>query len=674
VEALDLLRHVNHVATARTASGLESGLNATPRLEQRAAAACAAVVFLASPWIAKALPVYLVAYPDSWRLPISDWTGRGLNWLARDAALGSLKVSDLTRHLASLLEWPVRALGTLLNTGVMAGTGENVHRMVPPLSWLTLLGIVTIGTYAAGGRRLAILSAGSTAYLLIFGLWSDAMATLASVFMATLVAMILGLWIGTMAFERPRWRSSFEAAMNVMQTVPVFAYLVPTLLFLGYGPSAALVATAIYAIPPMVHATILGLESVSPEIVEYGKMSGTTKRQQYWLVLVPSAMPFLGVGINQTIMASLNMVIISSMIGAGGLGYLVLLALRRLDIGAALEAGMGIVVLAVLLDRASQGVARVLAGGPRATGHRHIGRLVLGWLVASTVGALVVPVFQDWPQSWTVTTAPLWNHLITWINVNFFAPLDAVRTFALLYLMNPLRNYLLSMPWIAYIAGIGFLGYRLGGARLALYATALTAFVLMTGFWDAAVVSLYLVSLGVIFSLLIGMPVGYLTAFSAKSRDATNLALDTLQTLPTLVYIIPAVMLFRNGDFSAVLAIMSYAVAPAVRYAMLGFSSLPDGRLDAAVMCGATRFQALKWVRLPHAFPSLILGLNQTVMMAIAMLVITALVGTRDLGQQVFIALSRMDVGKGIVGGLAVAALALTADAMLKKWSHDVGR
>jgi glycine betaine/proline transport system permease protein len=508
-------------------------------------------------------------------------------------------------------------------------------------------------------------------YLLVFNLWPNAMATLASVIMSTLVSVALGLAIGTYTFRHPGYAVAVEASMNVMQTVPLFSYLVPTLLFLGYGPSAALVATAVYAMPPMVHATILGLRSVPTEIIEYGRMAGATRRQIYWQIMLPSAVRYLGAGINQTIMASLNMVIIASMIGAGGLGYLVLLALRRLDIGAALEAGMAIVVLAVILDRLSQAAAANLAAGRRLVADRKRSLKLVGlWLGASITLSLLLPFFQDWPKIWTTTTAPFWNSLITWINVNFFDVLDGVRSITLINVMNPLKAYLLAMPWSVLVAAAAVAGYGLGGARLALASSLLLLSIAMTGFWDPAVVSIYLVTLGVILSLLIGFPIGYLAALYPRWREPVSLTLDTLQTLPTLVYIIPAVMLFRNGDFSAVLAIVSYAVAPAVRYSMLGFSNVPEQRIEAAAMSGATPTQILKWVKLPYAFPTLILGLNQTVMMAIAMLVITALVGTRDLGQQVFIALSRMKVGDGIIGGLAVAALALTADGLLKAWAR----
>ena len=144
-----------------------------------------------------------------------------------------------------------------------------------------------------------------------------------------------------------------------MQTVPVFAYLVPILVMFGFGPVSALIATIIYAMPPMVRTTILALNNIDPQLKESGLMSGCTERQLMWKVLIPVSKPTLLIGVNQVIMLSLNMVIIASMIGAGGLGYDVLASLRRLDIGGGIESGIAIVVIAIALDRLSQSFANL---------------------------------------------------------------------------------------------------------------------------------------------------------------------------------------------------------------------------------------------------------------------------------------------------------------------------
>ena len=187
------------------------------------------------------------------------------------------------------------------------------------------------------------------------------MITLASILVAAPLGVIFGLLFGIAAW-RWRWLERvITPLLDLMQTIPVFAYLVPILFLFGFGPTAAIVATLIFATPPMTRIAILALRAVPGEIIDLGHMVGCTDRQMTWRVMVPAARESLMVGMNQVIMLSLNMVIIASMIGAGGLGFDVLAALRRLDFGAGLEAGFAIVALAIALDRLSQAAAEKLS-------------------------------------------------------------------------------------------------------------------------------------------------------------------------------------------------------------------------------------------------------------------------------------------------------------------------
>jgi glycine betaine/proline transport system permease protein len=274
-----------------------------------------------------------------------------------------------------------------------------------------------------------------------------------------------------------------------------------------------------------------------------------------------------------------------------------------------------------------------------------------------------------WPKAWVITSAQYWNDLVSWINVVLFDPLEAFRTFALLWIMYPVRDMLLAAPWVLVVALVALAGWGLGSARVAAYGAAFMTFVAVSGYWDEAMVSTYLVLLSVLLALLVGLPIGFWLARRPRLIAPARLVLDTLQTLPTLVYLLPVVMLFRNGDFSALIAIWSYAVAPAIRYAMESLRQVPEERLEAASIIGCTRWQTFRAVELPAAMPTLILGVNQTIMMALSMLVIAALVGTTELGQVVFTALSQGKTGEGMVSGLAVAALALTADVLLVAWT-----
>ena len=608
--------------------------------------------------------------PSALIMPLSEWAGGALNWLARDAGIGPVTVQDVTRNFAELVNLPIDAMNVVLSEGYITGSGFNKTQIAPPLSWLGITIALSLFAWRLGGVGLALVSAIGCSYLVTFGLWPSAMTTLASVIMCVLLATGLGLMIGIASYRNANMEKATGVVMNVMQTVPIFAYLLPTLLLFGYGPSAALLATVLYALPPMVHATVLALQSVPTELREYGQVAGASRKQLLWKVELPTALPMLTVGLNQVVMMSLNMVIIASMIGAGGLGYDVLRALRRLDIGGGLEAGLGIVVLAVILDRLTQALAKKQSSGPR-----HGGKPVPAWvypviIAAATAASLLIPALHSWPKALTLTTASFWNDAVSWINQNWFEQMEAMRTFALLQVMNPFRDFLLNLPFAVVIVGLGLAAWKLSGIRLSAIVMAMATFVAVSGFWDAAMISVYLIVCSVVVAVVLGFPLGVLIASRERLVKPAALVLDTLQTLPTFVYLLPAVMLFRNGDFSALIAIVSYSVAPAVRYTIHGLRSVPEGRIEAAVMAGCTPWQVFIHVKLPAAFPTLLLGLNQTIMMALSMLVIAALVGTRDLGQEVYIALTQANTGDGIIAGLGIAAIALISDSLLKAWAE----
>ena len=608
--------------------------------------------------------------PDWLVLPIADTFGEALTWFAREASIAGIAVQDITRGIAAGVNAPIEWAVTLLADGIEGGRGLNRTRIVPPLSWFAIGCATVYLAYTLGGNRLAASVSFAIAYLVVFGLWHNAMVTLASVLVSLVMATLIGLALGIWSYRSEKVESVTRAIMNVMQTVPIFAYLIPTLLLFGYGPSAALLATVIYALPPMVHNTVLALKSVPAETTECGRMAGCTSRQLLWQVQLPTALPKLAVGLNQVIMMTLNMVIIASMIGAGGLGFDVLQALRKLDIGSGLEAGLGIVALAIVLDRMSQAAARRSANGlSRPKGRWPVWVVMGALLVGGTLAALALPLLQDWPKAWQISTAPFWNALVSWINQVAFDTLEAVRAFLLLNIMRPLRDLLMGAPWFAVFALLGLIGYRVGGIGLAATCLGYATFILVSGFWAPAMNSLYLMIISVLLALMMGVPLGIWLSTEERLHPVANFSLDTLQTLPTLIYLLPAVMLFRIGDVSAVIAITAYALAPAVRYTMTGLIQVPSDRIEAAQMSGCTPRQILLFVKLPSAFPPLLLGLNQTIMMAFSMLVIAALVGTKDLGQQVLIGLNRSIVGQGIIAGLCVAALSLIADALLKAWA-----
>jgi len=227
---------------------------------------------------------------------------------------------------------------------------------------------------------------------------------------------------------------------------------------------------------------------------------------------------------------------------------------------------------------------------------------------------------------------------------------------------------------VVIVALVTFAGWRLGGYRLALLVFALASLIAVTGQWEKAMVTVYLCGTSVLIASLIGIPIGIVAAQNQRVGNVVQVIIDTLQTLPSFVYLMPVVMLFRVGDFAAMIAVVAYALAPAVRYTAHGIRQIDPQLVEAGVASGCTRRQVLWKIKLPLALPEIMLGINQTIMLALSMLVITALVGTRDLGQEVYIALTKADTGRGIVAGLSVAFIAITADRLIAAGSSHLRR
>ncbi|WP_159715740.1 ABC transporter permease [Geminicoccus flavidas] len=606
-------------------------------------------------------PKWLSEVPRAWRLGWDKDVSAFLPWLVEDASFGLFSFQELTRAISWLLAWPLEWATALFATGLQRGQGSAAVQVLPPMPWFAVVTAAAMLGWHRGGRGLAVLAGLAFLYLAVFGQWASAMVTLASIAIAVPLGVAAGLLIGIAGFRSRRVAALITPLLDLMQTVPIFAYLVPILFLFGFGPVAATLATVIYAMPPMVRITMQALHAVPQEVKEYGVMAGCTRHQLTWKVLVPAARPSLLVGVNQVIMLSLNMVIIASMIGAGGLGYDVLTALRRLDIGGGLEAGLAIVLLAVALDRLSR------ATHERAPGSdRRFWILFALTLLGLYLLGLLLPGIARYPEAWTLSTGPFFADLVGWINVHFFDTLEAIKTAIVLNLLVPVRRFLTELPWPWVVLVTALAGWRLGGPPLALLLLGFGLFIVFNGQWQNAMLTVYLCGVSVLVAALIGIPLGIWGGLSRRAWRVLEVVIDTLQTLPSFVYLIPVVMLFRVGDFTAMIAVVLYALAPAVRYTAHGIRQIRPMLIEAGTAAGCTNWQLLSRIRLPLALPEIMLGLNQTIMLALSMLVITALVGTRDLGQEVYVALTKADTGRGVIAGLCVAFIAITADRLIQ--------
>ena len=619
---------------------------------------------------------WILKYPKQHTFPFAIYTTTFVKWLINEASFGLFTFKDVTRSFAWIIEQPYNLVLAIISKGILKGQGQDAILILSPLSWMSIIGIFfTLALYTKD-KFLIILVVFAIIYLAVFDQWQSSMITLSSIIIAVPIGVLLGILFGILCYKSQLIEKIITPILDLMQTVPVFAYLVPILVMFGFGPVSALIATIIYAMPPMVRTTLLALNNIDPQLKESGIMSGCTDRQLMWKVLIPVSKPTLLIGVNQVIMLSLNMVIIASMIGAGGLGYDVLASLRRLDIGGGIESGIAIVVLAIALDRLSQSFANLptLTKKTRVSFYTKYKKII--FLLLYIIGVYLLgsffSFFKFFPENLMINTSAFWEELVKYININYFDNLENFKITLLTYFMLPIKKFFLGIPWPWFIIIITLIGWYFGKLKLATLCFVLSVFIVTTGLWQKAMITLYLCGSSVIIASLIGIPLGIWAGLNKKADKILTAFIDTLQTLPSFVYLIPVVMLFRVGDFTAMIAVILYALAPAVRYTAHGVKNINNQIIEAALICGCSPRQLLFKIKLPLAIPEILLGINQTIMLALSMLVITALVGTRDLGQEVYIGLTKADIGRGLIAGLCVAFISIIADRIIKAGSNKL--
>lgn len=217
---------------------------------------------------------------------------------------------------------------------------------------------VCLAAWKFSGKRMTLFSLAAMVVVGLLGLWEDTMITLAMVLSSVIICALFGVPLGIMAGRSDRFEMGLRPVLDAMQTTPAFVYLVPIVMLFSVGNVAGVLATIIFALPPIVRLTSLGIRQVHPELVEAAQAFGATRWQVLLKVQIPLALPTILAGLNQTIMMALSMVVIAALIGAGGLGSPVILGLNTLDIGRAVVGGVGIVLMAIVLDRITQSMAQ----------------------------------------------------------------------------------------------------------------------------------------------------------------------------------------------------------------------------------------------------------------------------------------------------------------------------
>jgi len=612
-----------------------------------------------------ALPSWLHRIPEAAIPPFATWLDAIFNFVKDD--LGLL---TFTRTLTEGLEWVLDVSGNIF-------FGKRRWPFIGPVPWTAMAAVVAVIGYYLGGWRLAVLGGGTMVWTALIGQWEIAMQTMSVLAIAAPLAFVIGLSLGIAAWKYTWVDRGIKPVLSVLQTLPFFTYLLPAVIFFKVGPTAGAVATTIYAIPPMSLMTSLGLQKVSPEVVEAGKMSGCSRFQMLRYVYIPSARTEILVGVNQVIMLCLAMVVLTAFIGMPGLGAKLLAMMGSFKLGRSFEIGVTIVLLAVTLDRMSKAwVVKQPSHFERGTSwwRRHMTLvLAVGVFVGFTLLSLVFPIAAEIGRGQDFSQGKELDNLI-----KRFLDIEAVkattwflRGFLNVQILIPFRNFMLSIPTPALILLVAAFALALAGRKQAIYALVFFSLVALSGWWDRAIITLYSVISAVSLAALIGLPIGIIAARSERWSNRVLLACDTAQTFPSFVYLIPAIMLFGITDIAVIFSILIFAMVPLTRYTIEGLRTVPPEMTEAADMAGATRMQKLWKVQLPLALPTMAVGFNQAIMFAFFMVIIAAFIGTQDLGQELQRTLAGSDLGKNFVLGICVSLMALTFDLTIMKWAAD---
>ncbi len=628
-------------------------------------------------WVAIAIAAYILAYslattnastdfgdwPGSWEPPVQEPIDNFFEWFGDS------------------LSWFFNPVSEVIDAG-LAG----LDTFLLWLPWTVVVAAVSMLGFRLGGRWLGVFCGAAMLFIGFNGYWDSAMLTLSVLGVSVIIAVGIGVPIGVFAAFSNRFEAGVRPILDTMQVLPAFVYLIPALVLFGVSGAQGVFLTVVYCIPPAIRLTNLGIRQVPQAAVETAHSHGSTTSQTLFQVQLPLAKSSIMMGINQTIMMAVAMVIITALVGIDGLGRDVWLSLREVDAGKGLESGIAIVLLAVILDRLSYALAN--SGPNSATSVQVIGRRShetagrslknmtarytlhisgVGLIaVLMVIGSLVGPL-RNFPDGLTFSMAGPINSVFDWMAVNLHFITSWVRDNLFRELgYSPIYTLLLWLPWPALMVIAAGLAYFTAGWRVGLLAVSGLAFAGFGGVWDVTIDTLSQVLTAGLFTVVVGIGIGVVASQSRAFEMALRPILDTMQTMPIFVYLIPVIMLWGIGPLVGIIATAVYALPPAIRMTSLGIREVPAQVIETAQAHGSTGLQTMLQVKIPLAFPTIMMGVNQTIIMVFAMVIIAGLVGGGGLGQEVYKNSIWLRMGDGLIAGMTIVFMAMTLDRMTR--------
>jgi glycine betaine/proline transport system permease protein len=580
---------------------------------------------------------------------IADNTGR--NWFL-----------NLTKAIGDSLTWAVQRMVTLLRW----------------LRWTGVVALVLVTGYLRSGLRTAVIAAACMFCVGLLGFWELTMITLSIMLTAVILSMLVGVPLGIWSGLSDRAERYLRPVLDTAQVMPAYVYLIPLTSLFGISYAPAVIATMIYATPPAVRLTSLGIRQVPEVATEVGRSFGSTSRQLLRKVQLPMANRTVMLGLNQVIMMAFGIVVIAALLGTGDVGSAVLTGLQKQDARLAFGAGLCIVFAAVALDRITTGQAKPLEE-----------RLPVGlrswrrWLPLATavvVGAALVAKLIDLAvfPSWRVDAGGWASTLVDWANnhlrrgIPVIGGTSAVDNVIVRDVAVPLKHLLQSIAWWLVVLVAALLGWVVRGWRLALMSALCFVGIAAMANWDLAMDTLSQVLIAVVISVVLAVPIG---VWAGRSRWLANVlrpVLDIAQVLPQFVYLVPVTFLFSVGVVPGIVASVVYALPPGVRLVTLGLKEAPFAPREAAMSFGATPRQELVKVQLPLAMKAILLGINQVILMVLATVIIAGQFGGGALGLETVSGVTKplTKIGDGAAAGVSIILLAVFLDRLTQGWGR----
>jgi glycine betaine/proline transport system permease protein len=597
-----------------------------------------------------------------------------------------------TNPLFTYLFNPIRSVIDAFGTAISDLIAHPVDaRPVPYIGWLGVVVLFTFLAWMLGNWKVGLLTLCGLLFMGLQGLWQDSMETLALTIAAVAISLLIGIPLGIWAGMSNGFSRLITPVLDFMQILPSFVYLAPLTLAFLIGPAAAIIATVIYAAPPVIRLTAHGIRSVPQESREAVESLGATRSQELFGALLPMAKRTIVLGINQTIMAALAMVTIAALIAAPGLGQVVVQALSTQDVGTAFNAGLAIVLLAIILDRtttaASERVETQRRKSAEPNKYRRPG-IVIGAVVTAIAIWLsytyqLVAIFPSSLQIGSMRIGlDVGTHIINvansvtnWAQTSFASVTNGIKDVVTAVALDPLQALLDSSPWWLTFVAITAIAAIVGGRVAALITAVCLGLVIAIGLWQDTMDTLAAVLVATVIVVALGVVVGVWMGRSPTADKFVRPFLDAAQTMPSFVYLVPFLALFSASRFTGIVAAIVYAAPVSIKIMADGIRGVSPETVEAARSVGSNSWQVITKVQLPMAVRSLTLATNQGLIYVLSMVVVAGLVGGGALGYLVVAGFSQTSLfGKGLAAGLAIVLLGTILDRTTAAASKRIGR